>query len=234
MMTESYNELIAATLFFVGGHFLLCSRALRQGLSGRFGPQAARAITALALFASFVWMILAYGRAPAWPLWSPPPVFAFVPLLTMPFASILLVAAFTTPSPTGPAGAALVKDAPRLTIGGILTVTRHPFLWATALWAFSHLFVAGQLATVIVCVGILLLSFVGMWHIDLRREAELGSAWGPVKLTSSVVPFRAIAAGRCRFDWRGIGWARLLGGLALTVALLFLHGRFTGHPLLPL
>ncbi|HMB75325.1 MAG TPA: NnrU family protein, partial [Kiloniellaceae bacterium] len=186
MMTESYNELIAATLVFVGGHLLLCSRPLRQGLVARFGAQGARAITATALFASFVWMIVAYGRAPEWLLWDPPQAFAWVPLATMPFASILLVSAFTTPSPTGVAGAAVVNDAPRLPICGILTVTRHPMLWGTALWAVGHLFVGGQLATIILCLGILLLSLVGMWHIDQRREAELGSAWGPVKMTSSV------------------------------------------------
>lgn len=232
-MTESYNELIAATLLFVGGHFLLCSKPLRQGLIGRFGSHGARAATAGLLFASFVWLLFAYGRAPDWLLWSPPPVFAWLPLLAMPFACVLLVSAFTTPSPTGVAGTALVRDAPRSPIGGILTVTRHPMLWGTALWAFSHLFVAGSLATVIVCLGILVLSFAGMRHIDQRREAELGSAWGPVKLTTSALPFLAIAAGRCQFDWRGIGWGRLLGGLALFIALLLLHGTFTGHPLVP-
>ena len=81
-------------------------------------------------------------------------------------------------------------------------------------------------------MGILLLCLGGMWHIDQRREAELGAAWGPVKLTSSVLPFLAIASGRCRGDWAGIGWARLFGGLALYGAILFLHGSLIGRPLL--
>lgn len=232
-MTESYNELIAATLFFVGGHLLLCSGSLRRGMVGRFGAQGTRAVTALAMLTAFVWMLFAYGRAPDWFLWTPPPAFAWVPLLTMPFASFFLVSALTTPSPTGVGGAGLVQDAPRQTIKGILTVTRHPMLWSTALWALSHLFVSGNLASIILCLGILLLSFVGMWHIDQRRELELGSAWGPIKLTSSVVPFLAVASGRCHLDWRGIGLGRLIGGLALYTALLLLHGSFTGHPLLP-
>ena len=231
-MALSYNELIAAVLVFVGGHFLLCGKPLRQGLIARLGPQAARGLTALALLASFLWMIYAYGRAPDWQLWSPPPGFAWVPLLVMPFACILLVAALTTASPTGVAGATMVQDAPGSPIVGILTVTRHPMLWAFALWAASHLFIAGKLSSVIMLLGILLLSLGGMWHIDQRREAELGGAWGPVKLTSSLLPFLAIANGRCQADWAGIGWPRLVGGLVLYVVILLLHGSLIGRPLL--
>jgi uncharacterized membrane protein len=106
-------------------------------------------------------------------------------------------------------------------------------LWAFVLWALCHLLVAGKLATIIVLLGILLLGLGGMRHIDLRREAELGGAWGPIKLTSSVLPFLAIATRRCKFDWHGIGWARLIGGMALYVAILFLHGRVIGLPTLP-
>lgn len=232
-MALSYNELMAAVLAFVGGHFLLCSRPLRQGLISRLGAHGARLLTALALLAGFVWMIFAYGRAPDWVLWSPPAGLAWVPMAVMPFACILMVAAVSTPSPTGVAGAALVNSEPRSTVSGIVTVTRHPMLWAFVLWALSHLLVAGKLATVILLLGILLLGLGGMRHIDLRREAELGSAWGPIKLTSSVLPFLAIANRRCKFDWHGIGWARLIGGLALYVAILFLHGRVIGLPALP-
>ena len=65
-MALSYNELIAATLVFVGGHFLLCSAPLRQALIARLGAQVARAATAVLLLASFLWLLYAYGRAPEW------------------------------------------------------------------------------------------------------------------------------------------------------------------------
>ena len=77
-------------------------------------------------------------------------------------------------------------------------------------------------------VGILVLSLGGMAHIDARRRAALGSAWGPIALTTSVMPFAAILAGRTKFDWAGIGWQRLLGGLALYLALLFAHEWLIG------
>ena len=72
-------------------------------------------------------------------------------------------------------------------------------------------------------------------HIDQRREASLGAAWGPMKLTTSVVPFAAVLAGRTAVDWRGIGWWRPLLGLVVFAALLHLHRGLIGvSPLPPL
>ena len=81
--------------------------------------------------------------------------------------------------------------------------------------------------------GIAILSFGGMIHIDQRREASLGAAWGPMKLTTSLLPFGAILSGRTSFDWRGIGWWRPLLGLAAYAALLHLHQGLIGVSPLP-
>ncbi len=62
-----------------------------------------------------------------------------------------------------------------------------------------------------------------MWLIDYKREETLGSAWGPVVLTTSAIPFRAILEGRTDLGFREIGWTRILGGVALYLALLVLH-----------
>jgi uncharacterized membrane protein len=107
-------------------------------------------------------------------------------------------------------------------------VTRHPFLWGTALWAASHLAANGDTASMIVMGGILALSLGGMKHIDLRREATLGAAWGPVALTTSTLPFAALATGRTTMDWKGIGWWRPALALALYAALLYLHPWIAG------
>jgi uncharacterized membrane protein len=116
---------------------------------------------------------------------------------------------------------------------GIVTVTRHPFLWGTGLWAVSHFLANGDEASVILFGGIAILSFGGMAHIDARRRAALGSAWGPVALTTSVVPFLAAIQRRTRVDWAGIGLARVAGGLALYVALILTHGMVIGVDILP-
>ena len=70
-------------------------------------------------------------------------------------------------------------------------------------------------------------------NIDQRRQASLGAAWGPMKLTTSVVPFAAVLAGRSAIDWRGIGWWRPLLGPPVYAALLHLHRSLSGVSPLP-
>jgi uncharacterized membrane protein len=231
-MNADLNALFAATLFFVGGHFLLSSEPLRARLVEVLGDAVFRVGYSLVMLAAFAAMLAAYGAAPQTPVWSPPPAFKLVPVLVMPVAAVLLVAAVTTPNPTMVGGEKVLDGRPESAAVGILTVTRHPFLWATTLWAACHLLVRGDAASIILLVGILVLSLGGMAHIDKRREAALGSDWGPVAMTTSRLPFKAILQGRCKLDLAGIGWKRLFGGLALYALLLPAHGLVLGVPLL--
>jgi uncharacterized membrane protein len=232
-MLETTNALIAATLAFVGGHFLLSSRPLRPLLYARFGERGFRLIYSAAMVASLVWVLVAYRNAPVVPVWDPAPVLAWVPLLAMPLAAILLVAGLTSPNPTLVGGERFLDGAPGSPAVGILSITRHPFLWGTGLWALSHLLANGDLTSMVMMGGIAVLSFGGMHHIDLRRESNLGSTWGPMKLTTSVLPFAAVLSGRSKVDWRGIGWWRPALGLVVYAALLHLHRGLIGVSPLP-
>jgi len=229
-MLGTLNALLAATVAFVGGHFLLSSAPLRTPLVKILGPGAFAPVYSLLVGAAFVWMLFAYGAAPEVTLWAPPQALHWVPLLVMPLALFLAVAGLTTPSPTAVGGEKVVARAagtPHRLVGGIFTVTRHPFLWGTALWAFSHLLVKGAVADIILMGGILVLSLGGMQHIDQRREASLGSDWGPIRLTTSLVPLAAVIEGRSKLDWRGIGWWRPVAAMLLYAALLYGHELFT-------
>jgi uncharacterized membrane protein len=93
--------------------------------------------------------------------------------------------------------------------------------------------VNGDVTSIVMMGGIAVLSFAGMRHIDQRREAALGADWGPMKLTTSVLPFAAALAGRTTIDWRGIGWWRPALGLVVYAALLHLHGGLIGVSPLP-
>jgi uncharacterized membrane protein len=234
-MLETINGLIAATLAFAGGHFLLSSRPLRPFLIERYGERTFRLIYSVAIAAALIWMVAAYRGAPFLPLWSPPAVFAWIPLLVLPVASILLVAGLTSPNPTLVGGERLLDGSMGSPAVGILSITRHPYLWGVGLWALSHLTVNGDLGSIVMMGGIAILSFAGMRHIDLRREASLGATWGPMKLTTSVMPFAAVLAGRTTVDWRGIGWWRPALGLVVYAVLLHLHRGLIGvSPLPPL
>ena len=232
-MLETTNGLIAATLAFVGGHFLLSSRPLRPLLNERFGERAFRLIYSAAMTVSLIWMIAAFRAAPVIPIWQPLPVLAWVPLLIMPVASVLLVAGLTSPNPTLVGGERFLDGTPGSPAVGMLSITRHPFLWGTGLWALSHLLANGDLSSIVMMGGIAVLSFAGMHHIDLRRESNLGATWGPMKLTTSVLPFAAVLTGRTKVDWRGIGWWRPALGLVVYAALLHLHSGLIGVSPLP-
>ena len=230
-MLGTFNALFAATVLFVGGHFLLSSQALRRPLIERLGARGFRGLYALVVTIAFVWMLVSYNRAPIEMVWQPPGWANWIPLLLMPISFILAVAGLTTKSPTmvGWENVSAERDfAP-----GILRITRHPFLWGTTLWAVSHLLVNGDLASIILMGGILVLSLGGMHHIDLRRATEMGSSWGPIALTTSRLPFAAIIEKRTSMDWRGLGWWRPLVGLAVYAAFAHLHGWLIGVSVFP-
>ncbi len=177
-------------------------------------------------------MTSAYRAAPVIAVWEPPAALTWIPLLLMPIAVYLLVAGLTTRNPTLVGGdRMLASGLPQKPAPGIISITRYPFLWGTALWAAAHLAVNGELADITLMGGILILSLGGMMHIDSRREDSLGAAWGPVKLTTSVIPFAAILSGRTQLDWRGIGWWRPLASVVIYVLILQIHAWMGVSPL---
>ncbi len=233
-MTGSLDALFAATAVFVCGHFLLSSRALRRPLVRRLGQGGFLSLYSLAVAAAFLWMLAAYRAAPSVEVWAPQAALAWAPLLVMPIAILLVLSGLTTPNVTLVGGERAANlGGPENPAPGIMSVTRHPVLWGTALWAAAHLLANGDAASMIPMGGVLVLSLGGMAHIDQRREAALGAAWGPVKLTTSVIPFGAIATGRTKLDWKGIGWWRPAGALALYAVLLSTHEWLIGVPVHP-
>lgn len=232
-MLGSLDALFAATVMFVGGHFIMSAQPLRHALRERLGENGfVMAYSTLVLLA-FLWMVAAYNAAPYQEIWAAPRWLAWVPLIVMPLALFLVIAGLTTPNTTMVYGERIADGGPQDPAPGVTRITRHPFLWGASLWAASHLLVNGDAASLILMGGILILSLGGMVHIDRKREASLGSAWGPIKLTTSLVPFAAIITRRTRFDWRGIGWWRPLLALLAYFALLHLHSLLFGAYPLP-
>jgi uncharacterized membrane protein len=234
MLTGTLDSLIAAAAAFVAGHFILSSRGPRRALVRALGEQQFLLVYSVIALASFVWMLAAYGEAPYLAIWAPPPVLRWVPLLVMPVVCFLVVNGLTTRSlTTVGGGSAEAAGGPRSAAPGIISITRHPALWGFALWALAHLAVRGDAANMILMLAIVILSIGGMVHIDQRREEALGSAWGPTKMTTSLIPFAAVLSGRTALDWRGIGWYRTVAALALFVVLLYAHPWIAGIAVVP-
>jgi uncharacterized membrane protein len=229
MILGTMTALTLALLAFVGGHFLLAGTRLRGLIAAMVGGEARfRLVFSLYSAVTMIWSVMAYSRAPFQPLWADLAVLRLVPVLVLPFACIFLVAGLSTPNATAVGGerAGELPDP----VPGIMRVTRHPFLWGVALWALAHIPANGDLASVLLFGGMAVLAVGGMPSIDAKAQRRLGAAWGPIAMGSSILPFAAILAGRARFDFPGIGWARIVGGVALYVALLLAHPFMTGKP----
>lgn len=220
-----------AVACFVGGHFVLSSVRLRSGLAAMLGEPGFRAVYSLVALATLVWTVMAYNAAPRVEYWKAGMALTHVPAVLMPIACVLAVAGMTTRTVTMVGGEGLAREPQP--VSGIATVTRHPFLWAVALWAAGHMATNGDAASLILFGGFGLLALGGMAHIDHRRRLALGADWGPVAMTTSVLPFLAAIQGRGAVDWRGIGWMRVAGGLALAIALPFLHPVLSGKTIVP-
>ena len=226
-MPEAIDHLIAAMALFVGGHFLLASAPLRDPLVRRFGERGFMLLFSVVAIAALVWIIEAYLAAPYIEVWLPGPAFFWVPVAVLPFALLFAIAGVTGPSPTLAAtGDSLWQG--RDPTAGIIRITRHPFLVGVALWAGSHLLVKGDAASMVLFGGMLVLALGGMWHIDKKKEARLGAEWGPILLTTSIVPFAALATGRTTMDWRGLGWWRIALALIVYVGAGYLHPVWLG------
>ncbi len=216
---------------FVGGHFALSSLKLRGILIKALGLSGFRAAYAFMSLVTLIWAIDAYGKAAIVEAWPAESWLQLVPLLLMPPACILAITGLTSRTVTMVGGEGMAREPDP--VSGIVTVTRHPFLWGAGLWAIAHMAANGDLASLILFGGMALLSFGGMAHIDHRRRETLGADWGPIALSSSAIPFLAALQGRHGIDWRGIGWARLTGGIAVYVALAFAHPWIAGVAILP-
>ena len=225
---SQFLSLGAAVIAFVGLHLVLSSRPVRGPLVTRLGPAGFAGGYSAVIGVVFVWMVWAWAVAPYERLWIAPGWTRWIPFLGMPVAILFLVLGFSTPSPTA------VGQEKRLgepeAVRGVLRVTRHPANWGFALWALAHLPPNGDVRSVLLMGGIVVLALAGMVHIDARRARDHGDAWRAFAGRTSLVPFAAILAGRQHLSLREIGATRPLIALAVYGVLLLVHDWLIGVP----
>ncbi len=212
--------LALATLAFVGSHLAL-SHPFRIPLVGTVGERGFLLVYSIIAFVTLGAMILAYRSVdPGLPLWSAPDWWWPVAAAIMLAALILLVASLFG-NPAFPRG-----DARQRPIGpavGIFAITRHPMNWAFALWALVHLSLWGSPRNLIVASGILILAIGGSIGQDRKKRRLLGPPWLDWEARTSFIPFGALLTGRAKWSAASPGWIALLGGLALWLAITWLH-----------
>jgi len=223
------TNLALAVLVFVGGHFLLSSPPVRGPLVARLGETPFSGLYSALMLVAFVWMVGAFRNAPYVPLWSAPPAARMIPVLVMPFACLLLIGSLTVRNPTMVMQSVAASGDPA---PGLLKVTRHPMLWAFALWALAHLIVNGELAALLLFGGIAVLALGGTLAIDAKRRARDPKGFARLGLETSNLPLAALIAGRARMRFSDIGWWRLGLAAALYVGLIAMHPFISGRTLM--
>ena len=217
------------TAGFVLSHVIM-SHPLRPAMMRALGEKGFSGVYSLIVALFFAWMLYAYSSAPYVALWGDPPWARHLLLLIMLPAVLLFVISVTAPNPTmGPQGAEKL-------LAGSATgaITRHPMLWAFALWALGHMIANGDAATVILTGGILVLALGGAGAIDWKKRKALGPAYAAFMARTSFVPFAAVIGGRAKLDLKAIGLWRIALGIAAYFAILFSHGWIIGRSALPM
>jgi uncharacterized membrane protein len=193
----STTGLMAAAIAFVGSHFLL-SHPLRQRSVRILGETGFLGVYSLVAFLTLGWLIVAYRKAPPTaPLWPAGDALWALASAVMLVASILLMGSFIR-NPALPTGGrpGARPDAAR----GVYAVTRHPMMWAFALWGLCHIAVFPVTRNIILAVAIVVLALVGAALQDRKKERLQPDLWLAWESKTSYLPFAAIIAGRARVD----------------------------------
>ncbi len=213
------TALLAATVVFLLTHFVP-STPLRAVLVKALGEWPYRGLYSAVALAALVWMSLAYAEAPREPLWTG---LRFLPVLVMPFAFALIACGYwRNPTMVGADQLLKSEDPAR----GMIRITRHPIMWGIMLWAAAHILARGDLASLVLFGGFLLLAGLGTILMDTRKKAN--PDWARFAAVTSNLPFVAVAQGRNRIIWGEIGWMRPAIGFALFAAFFLGHNWLFG------
>lgn len=231
---SGWNNLLLAAAFFFASHAIPARPIVRQRFVQYIGKIAYLLIYSLLSVLAFAWLIIAADHAPYIAVWHFSPWQMWIPNVVMPFASLFLVFGLATPNPLSIGSyndSAFVPDDP-----GIVGVTRHPLLWAAALWAFAHMVPNGDLAHVLMFGLFGAFSLLGMFLIDARKKHLLGmTEWHRLSNRTSLFPLLALVSGKFHPVLYPTSLLRFLAATILYGGLLALHRPIIGvSPLPPL
>lgn len=221
------TSIILAALFFIGIHIFVSGTRVRDVLVQRLGENGYLGLFSVLSIVGIVWLCRAYSHIDSViELWAVKSEFWWVGFILLVIAFFLVVAGMTTPSPTAVAGGALLEKGGAAK--GILRITRHPALCGVSIWAFVHLVLNGDLASLIFFGTLLLVAGVGQIAIDARRARAHGEHWKRFADETSAVPLIAIVQGRNRAVFTELGLWRIVLTLVLLALAITFHEKLFG------
>ena len=130
-------------------------------------------------------------------LWPPAPWQAVVPIFAMPMAFWFILAGLAE---INPLSISLRRREGSGSLPPIVSITRHPVPWGFILWSGTHIAPNGDVVSLILFSALTALGFLGFRILDRRARLRLGEEkWNELAQSTSIIPFAAILAGRCRF-----------------------------------
>ncbi|MDO5658971.1 MAG: NnrU family protein [Paracoccus sp. (in: a-proteobacteria)] len=222
-----WSEMACAFALFLAAHVIPAMPRLRGPLIGALGRAGYLAGFSLVSLGLLYWLLMAAGRAPYVGLWPPAIWQRWVVNLAMPAAILLTVFGTAAPNPFGVGGQERGFDPDR---PGIVGVTRHPLMWAFALWAGAHLLANGDLAHAILFGAMLIFALSGIAAAEARARRQPGFAMAARR--SSLIPLAALITGRWRPAALPSG-RRMAIAVAVWLGLLALHPSLIGVSPLP-
>lgn len=224
------TNLALAAFVFVAMHILPAISA-RDAIVRRIGDPAYMGLFSLASFMGLAWMIFAYRNAPASdPLWVTGTGVRLATAALMLLAFVLLVCGAFSKNPSSVLGREALSDQKEWQ--NIFAITRHPVMWATALWALLHLLNRPDATSALFFGSLAFLAVVGSLQQEVRKRREFGIDWDAFASQTSFLPFAGLLNGRAKLRLSAFdGWPVAIA-FALWFAILYFHGTLFGvHPL---
>jgi uncharacterized membrane protein len=219
------TALVAAACLFVGIHLGISGTKLRDVITGAIGENPYRGLFAITSLGAVVWMCIAYNQASISPantvLFDAGQGFRNFGIVIVGFALLLALPGVMRGNPTS-AG----QD--KAQVGGMLRITRHPFLIGATLWSGFHLIGSGSLAATILFATFFIVATLGMPAIDAKVRRKRPEDWKKISAQTSIIPFAAIIAGRNRFVAREIFDWRFGVAIVVVLVLLYFHNALFG------
>ena len=215
-------QLAVARAAFVASHEIL-SHPLRAPLVRAVGEKGFALVYSVVAFATLGWAVFAWRMTPPDRLWDAPPWAGVLALLAMLFAAVLFVGSVSAPNPALMGGK--TGSGPQ----GVQRITRHPMMWAFAIWAVVHMVMSGDSRTLVLAAGILVLALYGASMQDRKKRGQV-AGYDAHEAATGFVPFGAQVSGRAAWTSAKPGWIAAIGGLGLWGLLLWAHPLVIGVP----
>lgn len=215
---------IAFVVFFIG-HSLFPRPFFKQRLTAALGQRGYLVFYSLLSTVLLVWLIWAALDAPYVEIWAPAEWLTYVPVLLMPVAFMLFLAALFQPNPFSVSFVKAGYDAEK---PGVLRITRHPILVSFAVWALAHVPANGDLVSIVLFGSLGLFAVLGAMAMERVTRRRMGDDWAAAARAtcgfSLAAFFHALIGGGRALD-HGLGvWVWfMLGLVGYVLFLLYAH-----------